>query len=390
MLSALERPKRLLATILIGNTTVNIFAAVVAALFTEQLTLRYGFPKLWAYLINVVVVTFAILIAGEITPKVFAARHAERFALFAYRILIVIEIIFYPVSEAILQLSKVLERIIARLKGTPLFSGDLSDEDIKTIAEVGLERGNLESTEKELIDSVLDFREKTVREVMTPRTDINALTADATLQEAMDLVLKEGNSRIPLYLGDLDSITGIIYAKDLVKFLNGRKKAGKFDWKKIAREPLFVFETTKLDDLLREFQQKRMHIAIVVDEHGGTSGLVTLEDVIEEIIGETAPPEGEPDEAMHKALADGTHWFDAKINIDAASEVLGKTLAETGSDYDTLGGFLFHLIGDIPEENERIRYENLEFEIEKLDGNRIASVTVRVVRTAATSEPPAA
>ncbi|MBC8042863.1 MAG: HlyC/CorC family transporter [Rhizobacter sp.] len=376
LVAVLEKPKRLLITILIGNLTANAFAAIVAAVITERLILRYNFEKVGAYTLDIAAVTFLLLIFGEITPKIFAAKNAERFSLAVCGVIAVIETLLYPVSEAIFQLTKFLETLIRRIKGGRLFpTQDLSDDDIKAIAEVSLQSGSLESSEKELIDSVLDFREKTVREVMTPRTDMNAISTDAVFQDAVKLVLEESHSRIPLYDGDLDTIVGIIYAKDLVKFIQGRKKPGKFDWKSIARQPIFVPESKKLDDLLRDFQHRRMHIAIVVDEFGGTSGLVTLEDVIEEIIGEVQDA-ATASEVMHKKVNDHTDWFDASMGIDEVSEILGKPLRLTGNGYDTLGGFILSLTEDIPDEKEHIKYENLDIEIDRREGNRITSVLI--------------
>jgi CBS domain containing-hemolysin-like protein len=259
---------------------------------------------------------------------------------------------------------------------------EFSDEEIQVIAELGIERANLEQTEKRLIDSVLDFREKPVRKIMTPRTDIIAIDVETSIQEAIDLIVKTKRSRLPLYEENLDHILGVIYAKDLVKYMHTRKKFDKEQWLKIARQPIFVPETQHLDDVLREFQKTRMHLAVVVDEYGGTAGIATLEDVIEEIVGELSPTP-KPEEPLHKTLREGSVWFDASISLEEACKILGKPLEQfqlgDEQSYDTLGGFIMHFTGEIPDEKQCVRYADLEFEIEKLDGNRILSVIVRKV-----------
>ncbi len=383
----LATPKRLLATMLIGNTLANAALAITAVSFTER-WVKENEPHLGEGIVPIVmgiavgVVALFILIFGEIAPKTFAAKYPELMAVRASRMVSFFQILFYPFTEAAIQGSKFVELVVIGLKLKVRGKKEFSDEEIQVIAELGIERANLEQSEKRLIDSVLDFREKPVRKIMTPRTDIIAIDVETSIQEAIDLIAKTKRSRLPLYEEDLDHILGVIYAKDLVKFMNTRKKFDKEQWLKIARQPIFVPETQHLDDVLREFQRTRMHLAVVVDEYGGTAGIATLEDVIEEIVGELSPSP-KTEEPLHKTLRDGTVWLDASISLEEACDILGKPLEafQLGDEqsYDTLGGFIMHFTGEIPDEKQRVRYADLEFEIEKLDGNRILSVFVRKV-----------
>ncbi len=381
----LTTPKRLLATVLIGNTLANTAFVLTTVLLVEkwvQERATYVEEGLFSMVIGCGAVAAAVLILifGELVPKSFAAQHAETVARRAVRIISFFQILFYPFTEAAIQGSKFLAALLIGVKLQVRGKKEFSDEDIQVIAELGLERANLEQTEKRLIDSVLDFREKPVRKIMTPRTDIVAIDVETSIQEAIDLMVKTKRSRLPVYEDNLDHILGVVYAKDLVKYMNTRRKFDKAQWLKIARQPIFVPETQHLDDVLREFQRTRMHLAVVVDEYGGTAGIATLEDVIEEMVGELSPsPKTEA--PLYKTLNDGTLWFDASISLEEASEVLGKPLAtfQSGDEpsYDTLGGFIMHFTGEIPDEKQRIQYADLEFEIEKLEGNRIVSVFVR-------------
>jgi len=385
--SLLAMPKRLVMTMFIGNTLSNVALAITSVSLTEKwmdgnaLRLNES-ASLMAFVLVVMAVTLIILILGEIAPKTFAAKYPELIAVRASRVVSFFQILFYPFTEAAIQGSKFVELVVIGLKLQVRGKKEFSDEEIQVIAELGIERANLEQSERRLIDGVLDFREKPVRKIMTPRTDIIAIDVETSIQEAIDLIVKTKRSRLPLYEENLDHILGVIYAKDLVKFMHTRKKFDKEQWLKIARQPIFVPETQHLDDVLREFQRTRMHLAVVVDEYGGTAGIATLEDVIEEIVGELSPsPQTEV--PLHKTLNDGTVWFDASISLEEASEILGKSLAQFQAvdeqSYDTLGGFIMHFTGEIPDEKQRVRYADLEFEIEKLDGNRILSVFVRKV-----------
>jgi putative hemolysin len=306
----LATPKRLLATLHIGNTLANVALVITATATTEtwikkhEIQLDEGFlPMVLG--IAVIAIALLILIFGEIAPKTFAAKHAEAVAKRMVRLVSFFQILFYPFTEATIQGSKFLEAVVIGLKLQVRGKKEFSDEEIQVIAELGIERANLEQTEKRLIDSVLDFREKPVRKIMTPRTDIVAINVETSIHEAIDLIVKTKRSRLPLYEENLDHILGVIYAKDLVKYMHTRKKFDKEQWLKIARQPIFVPETQHLDDVLREFQKTRMHLAVVVDEYGGTAGIATLEDVIEEIVGELSPSP-KTEEPLHKTLREGT------------------------------------------------------------------------------------
>ncbi|MDX2129887.1 MAG: hemolysin family protein [Chloroherpetonaceae bacterium] len=382
LLDMQQNPKRILVTLLIGNTLVNVGISVIMASFTHSLIQYYTLSPVAAYLTDILGVTFIILVFGEIVPKVVAVKHSERFAMISARGVLFFQILFYPLSETVLLLTSFVEGFILRIRGAEILAEKtLSEDDIETIAKIGLERTNLEDTEKELLTNLLDFRERQVRKIMTPRTEIVAISVEDSLAETLDIIIEQKRSRLPLYDGNLDNIVGVVYAKDLIKFLNSRKKFTKDDWLKIARQPIFVPETQHLDDVLREFQKRRMHLAIVVDEYGGTAGLLTLEDVILTIIGEgDFSPNSQS--ASHKLMPDGAFWLDASLSISEANELIGKSVfleeaEDQSGDYTTVGGLVLHLAEDIPDEKSKIDYQNYEIEIEKVEGNRIVSILLR-------------
>jgi putative hemolysin len=380
--SILKSSKRLLITLLVGNTIVNVCISLIGAVISEYLIELYQLPTVATFVIDVFVITLMLLIFGEITPKIIAANNPERFALRVSTVINVLMIAFYPFTEAALQLTRFLEGIIFRLRGSRILEQrELSDEDVEVIAALGLEKANLQKAERQLIDNVLDFREKSVRKIMTPRTDINAINVEMSLPDAIALVMQTKHSRFPMYEENLDKILGVIYAKDLIKHLSSRRKFDRDYWLKMVRQPIFIPESQRLDDVLREFQKRRMHLAIVVDEYGGTAGIVTLQDVIEEIVSELSPTPVVTSD-MYRKLSETDYWFDAGIPLDEASEVMNiskeilRPVGTLDADYDTLGGLILSLTGEIPDEKQRIPFAQMDFEIEKLEGNRILSIII--------------
>lgn len=249
----------------------------------------------------------------------------------------------------------------------------MQSSEINALLELGQEQGELEADEKEMIHSIFEFGDTIVREIMIPRTDMVCVSNDTSTDDLILLIKEKGHTRIPVYEETIDQIRGIINAKDLLpSVLNKRNNINLI---RLARPALFVPESKKIDDLLRLFQKERQHMAIVVDEYGGTAGLVTLEDVLEEIVGEIRD-EYDQEVALHKQLDENTYLVDAKIDIYTLNELLGVAIPEK-DEYDTLGGFIFELTGAVPQEDEVITYEKLEMVTVKVERNRIVKVKIR-------------
>ena len=379
ILKMLEKPRRLLATILIGNTFANIVSSVMGAVITGKIAAAYGFPSTVVYTIEVLVLTFMILILSEITPKVIAINNplkvTRRMNLFIYANFLALT----PISRLIAESTMSLENVL------PTPSNRMTSEDIKTMAEVSEQEGSIHGDEREIIENVIEFGTISVREIMTSRVNIVAVSVDSTLPDVIALIQEKGLSRMPLYDSDLDSIIGVIYAKDVLPYINTEMEDTIINWKTIARKALFIPATKKLDDLLRDFQHEKTHIAIVVDEYGGTEGIVTLDDILEEIVGDIVDEYGDIEEKLYTKFKSGVYVFDAKIDLDDLDEILDVEVASPEDEFETLGGLVYHLTERIPNVGERMTYKNLELTIHSLENNRVKKVRVKVQRKA-TSE----
>jgi gliding motility-associated protein GldE len=361
----IEDPQRLLSTLLLGNNLVNV---LIASLATKLATDYFGNAGIG---IATGTATFFIIIFGEITPKNYAVRHAERVALFAAPLIAGLSYILYPLARILVILSNGILKIFGLeiIKGQPF----LTPEEIKAIVAIGEEEGVLEEEERKMIHSILEFGDTIVKEIMVPRTEIVALPETATIKDALEVALKEGYSRIPVYSGNVDNIVGILYIKDLIAFL----KRGKLDLKikEIMRQPFFVPETKRVDDLLREFQKNKTHMAIVLDEYGGTAGLVTLEDVLEEIVGEIFDEYDFKEEARLEQVAVNEWIADGKLDIDAIEEYFGIEITE--EETETLGGFVSSLLGHVPSVGEKCVFDGLELEVISVANRRVDKVKIR-------------
>lgn len=366
IIQLLDNSKSLLSTILLGNTVVNVTASIVAAVVTLEILEQNHLDPLYGFLIEVVCITFTLLILSEITPKVIAANRSVNFAKFSAPLMYLIVILLSPITFV---LNKFASLFSFSFKNREHFSG----EDVKTIADVVHEQGNIEENEREMINSIVEFKDLTVKEIMVSRLDMIAVSSDTTYQEFMKLIQTEGHSRVPLYEDSLDNIIGIVYVKDLITFLANQEKSKTFDIRKISRQPLFVPEGKKLDDLLKEFQTKKMHIAIVVDEYGGTAGLVTMEDVIEQIIGDIQD-EYDEESPMFKKIGPDSYIFDGKIPIEEAEQILNIKLEIGDEKFETLAGFILALAGTIPKEKAVFKKDNVQFIVEQLEVRRISKI----------------
>lgn len=327
-------------------------------------------PTLITALIGAVL---AVLLLGEALPKTLASRRPEAILLKQAGFMRTWSAVLSPVMAAV----RWFGRLTARILGISLDQGTRaarSEEEIKIIVGGSADEGVIELEEKEMIDSIFDFTETAARQIMVPRVDVDAIEAEATLEDAVALIVETGHTRLPVYETTLDKVAGVVYAKDLLReLLQGNAQRTV---RELAREPFFVPEGKKLDELLAAFRQHRTQMAIVVDEFGGTAGLVTLEDVIEEIVGEIQD-EYDVEEPAIQPAGDETWVVDAHLPLDEVNEEL--KLALPPGDYDTLGGFVYNLFGRPPAVGEQAEFEGVAFVIEATEGARI--LTIRLIRT---------
>jgi putative hemolysin len=369
----LNKPRRLLATILIGNTFANIVSSVLAAVIAGKIAIHYGLPMTLVYTIEIVVLTFMILILSEITPKIIAINNPLNVARKMSGFIYVNFILLKPVSILIANSTMTLERNL------PKPDNKMTAQDLKTMAEMSEREGSIRGDEREIIENVIEFGNITVREIMTSRVNIVAVPVEANLPEVIELIQGKGLSRMPLYENDLDTILGVIYSKDVLPYINTNLVDSGVNWKTIARKALFIPATKKLDDLLRDFQHEKTHIAIVVDEYGGTEGIVTLDDILEEIVGDIGDEYDEEEEKLYTKFKNGVYIFDAKIDLDDLDEILGTSISADDDEFETLGGLIYHLTERIPNVGERVQYKNLELTVHSVKNNRVKKLRVKPV-----------
>ena len=306
-----------------------------------------------------------VLIFGEILPKILALHNSEKIAeLFKspIRILLILFAPFVYLSNIFVKLPALLP-----MNKEKIFD---SEEELKILTEIGEKEGTLQEEESEIIQSIFDFKDKNVREIMMPRVDMVAIDSNSSIDDVMDLISNKQFSKIPVYKENIDKIVGIIYAKDLLPYLTGSRP--NISIVKLARAPFFVPETKEIDELMKDFKNKKMNIAIAVDEWGGTSGLITLEDIVEEVLGEIHDPY-DTDQSLIFKQKDGSMIIDAKITIYDLQEEIDIDFPED-REYDTLAGFILDSIGDIPSIEQSLNYQNYQIIVKNIDGNRIDKV----------------
>ena len=359
----INEPEKLLVAILTGNTFVNIAIGSLAAIVTHE----YFKDSSSAILFEVLIVSIVILIFGEILPKIIALHNSEKLAeLFKLPVKILLFL-----CAPFVYFSKVITAIPSLLPMNKEKIFD-SEEELKILTEIGEKEGTLQEEESEIIQSIFDFKDKNVREIMKPRVDMVAIDSDSSIDDVMDLISDKQFSKIPIYKENIDKIVGIIYAKDLLPYLTGSRP--NIPITKLARAPFFVPETKEIDDLMEAFKNKKMNIAIAVDEWGGTSGLITLEDIVEEVLGEIQDPY-DTDQSLIFKQKDGTMIIDAKITIYDLQEEVEIDFPED-REYDTLAGFILHSVGDIPKINQEINYNEYKITVKSIEGNRIDKVNL--------------
>ena len=373
VVTLLERPRKLLATILITNNFINILIVLLFASLAETLFGNfnisldlYFFAVPIRFLLEIILVTFLILLFGEVLPKVYASRNALLFAKKMSKFIHTVNILLTPFSTPLIAITKWIEQ---------KFGSKASNFSVETLSQA-LELTSQDATSKDeqkILHGIVNFGNTETVQIMKPRIDVFALSDTETYEEVLSKILKNGYSRNPVYSENIDNIIGVLYAKDLLAHLN--KKS--FDWQTLLREPFFVPENKKLDDLLGDFRAKKNHLAIVVDEYGGTSGVVTLEDVIEEIVGDINDEFDEEDVSYSKIDANN-YIFEGKTSIKDFCKILDDEdediFEEEKGESETLAGFILEISGKFPKKGTEINFKNYTFTIEALDKKRIKQV----------------
>ena len=366
----LSKPQKLLSTLLTGNTIVNIAIGSLAATYTVNHISNHSTLSLSTLLLlEVIIITFLVLIFGEIIPKTYAIARSEKFSNFIAKPLNIILTIIYPIAFFFHKITDLIIKVLP-IKKEQIFD---SEEELMMLAEVGEEEGTLDHEESDMIQSVLEFKNKLVKEILTPRVDVVSLDSTSTLDEAMDVIMNKKYSKIPVYKDTIDNIKGILYAKDIIPYLIGSRP--EIDLLKLTREPYFIPETKPIDEVMQEFKIKKTNIAVVVDEWGGTSGILTLEDIVEEVTGELRDPFDKEEYEIIKNK-DGTSIVDGSIHIYDIEENFDIEFPDD-REYDTLAGFILDSIGDIPNEGEKVALQNYQFKVLKVLSNRIDKIEVK-------------
>ncbi len=354
-----EHPHKLVITILIGNNLVNIAASTIAASLAMK-TFESN-----ALGIATGIMTLLILIFGEITPKTLAIGHKRLVTRIAAVPLRIMGLVFYPVILVL----DVFTRFLAKVFKAKM-EEKVTEEEIKSVVSLGEESGTIEKEERRMINSILKFDDTEVSEIMTPRVDFFSVDSTDNVKEVTDEVFNEGRSRIPVF--EDDDIVGVLFAKDMFECIAHGKTRTKI--KTIMKKPLFIPEQKKIDELLKDFQKKKIHIAIVVDEYGSVTGLVTIEDILEEIVGEIYD-ESDKKEVLVKKISPNVWIINGGLRIDEVNEQLGLKLKES-EDYDTISGMILKEIGEIPKVGEKIVVKKTTFIVEHADEQRITEVRV--------------
>ncbi len=372
----LDKPKKLLATILIANNAINIGIVLLLndigdTLFAGIDQVFFGFIYV-RFLLEVILATFLILLFGEILPKIYANRNRVAFASRMTYVLRVLDVLFTPLTGPMRRGTNWLYKRLGKQKS------NLSVDHLSQALELTSE-GDTTREEKKILEGIVSFGNTDTKQVMRPRLDIFALPEDLKYPEVLVEIKKNGYSRIPVYSESLDNVLGVLYVKDLLPYLERKS----FNWVSLIREPFFVPENKKLDDLLLEFQNKKNHLAVVVDEFGGTSGIVTLEDVIEEIVGDISD-EFDDEDLVYSKLDDHNYVFDGKTNLKdfyRAIQLEDESNFEANKgESETIAGFVLEVAGRFPRRGEKIRFEGFQFMVESIDKKRLKQIKVTLPR----------
>ena len=362
----LNDSEKLLATILISNNFVNVTIIMLCNFFFAEVV-NFGDSKIVEFLVITVILTFLLLLFGEIMPKIYSAQHTLKFCRFAAPVIMVLKKVFSPLSNLLVRSTFIANKLVAKR------NYNISVDDLSQALEL-TDKDEI-SEESNILEGIIRFGAETAKEVMTPRLDVVDLEVSASFKEVLNFVVENGYSRVPVYEDSRDNIKGILYIKDLLPHL---KKDDSFKWQNLIRPAYFVPETKMIDDLLRDFQANKIHIAIVVDEFGGTSGIVTMEDIIEEIVGEIND-EYDDDERSYVKINDRTYVFEAKTLLSDFYKIVKvdtDSFEDIEGDADTLAGLLLEIKGEFPKLHEKLEYDRFQFEVLEMDARRILKIKV--------------
>jgi putative hemolysin len=373
---------RFITTLLIGNNLVNIAATALVTQIAIRLSIPLGFAESLAVGYATGIMTLLVLIFGEITPKSIAVHNAVAFSRFVIRPVYSLSIILYPIGLFFTWLTGNILRLF-RLE--PRLSPLVTENELRLMLRSAEESGVIEEQEQEMIKGIIDLEETVVREIMTPRVDMIAISMDANLEALLQLAQAHNYSRLPVYSETIDNIKGIVYARDLLNYLGRPEVLQGTQVSELMTPPQYIPETLNILTLLKDMRVRKNHMAVVVDEFGGTAGLVTLEDIIEEITGEIYDETDEEEIAEIEELGDGHYRMQASVHLDEAAEALGIVFEDEG-EYDTLAGFLISQFGYIPQIGEKLEYKSLRFMIEEADERRVSSVLISPVETQSETE----
>ena len=362
----LQKPKKLLATILVANNFSHIGVVIIFAFVGNSIFAAIENP-LVKFIFEVILVTFLILLFGEVLPKIYASRNNIKFSKFIANPILILDKLLSPISLPMRAVTVYLHEKLGKQKS------NISVDQLSQA--LGLtSTDDTSSEEQKILEGIVSFGNTDTKQVMSPRIDIFALEMEETFAEIYGKIVDKGYSRIPIYRESIDHIEGVLFVKDLIPHINKKE----FDWNKLMREPFFVPENKKLDDLLKDFQSMKSHLAIVVDEYGGTSGLVSLEDVIEEIVGDISD-EFDDENLNFSQIDDKNFLFEGKINlkdfyriVDIDEEIFENSKGEA----ETLAGFILEIVGNFPKKGQKIHFENVLFTIESVDKKRIKQLKV--------------
>jgi len=367
VLDQLVKPKKLLATILIANNFINIAIVILSTYMINNLVSFGPNEEIMNFVVTVVVATFLILLVGEVIPKVYATNNSIKLAKFMASPLLIVGKVCSPLSNVLVRSTSFIDKRIKK-SGTEISVNDLDHAleitDIEGVTE----------EDKKILEGIVKFGETDVKQIMKSRVDVIAFDEANSFSELLPQIIENGYSRIPIFKESFDNVSGVLYVKDLLPHID----SGVFDWRLLIRKPFFVPESKKIDDLLRQFQESKVHMAIVVDEYGGTSGIVTLEDVIEEILGEISD-EFDDDDIVYSKIDENNYVFEGKISLVDMYKIMdieGEIFEDEKGEADTLAGFLIEKSGKIMKKNERMKFGGYLFEVEAADKRRIKQVKV--------------
>jgi len=366
-LALLERPKRLLATILIANNFLNI-AIIILSTFVSRILFDFSHHPVLGFILQVIIITFIILLFAEVIPKIYAAQYPVQFSSLMTIPLLFCNKIFYPVSSLLMKTTNFVDKKLEKKNQS------ISMKELSHALEIAADEKTAEE-DKKILQGIVHFADINAREIMKPRLDVVCVDINTSFDELLNIISGAGYSRIPVFRDNFDNVTGILYIKDLLPYLD---QDINFQWQKLLRNCFFVPESKKISDLLKEFQEKKIHLAVVVDEYGGTSGIITLEDIIEEIIGDISD-EFDVEEPVFSKVDDNTYVFEAKTLLNDFCKITGikqENFESIKGEADTLAGLILEIKEELPYRGEKIKFKDMEFIVEAVDHRRIKRIKV--------------